>query len=130
MSFLQQLNVVYRDLKPDNVMLKPMPNSKSRFACLIDWTFANQNSTMMSTPGAHPVFAAPEVKKGIRPYTAHIDVYSFGKMLLAMLACTTQKNVILNNAQRLSRDGKEACGANNQRDFTKRARPFLRYQKS
>jgi len=102
MSFLHTLDVVYRDLKPDNVMLKPMQNRESTFACLTDWTFAKRAdwATMKSVVGAS-FFAAPEVPRDFkaprRAYTRHIDVYSFGKMLLSMLAMTTNKDIITNN---------------------------------
>jgi len=102
MSFLHGLDIVHRDLKPDNVMMKPTPNRKSTFACLTDWTFAKRinDASMKTVPGAS-VFKAPEVPTDNNApreaYTLHIDVFSFGKMLLAMVGCTLKMNIIKNN---------------------------------
>jgi len=106
MSHLSELKVVYRDLKPDNVMLKPTPNREGLFACLTDWTFAKflDQATMTTKVSENVLWSAPELLKVLlqpnapRPkYTTHIDVYSFGKTLLAMVACTTSKDTIRKN---------------------------------
>jgi len=103
MSHLSELKIVYRDFKPDNVMLKPMPNREDKFVCLTDFTFAKHidQATMLTRVGENQVFAAPELLKtpgGPRiKYTPHIDVFSFGKTLLAMVACTTDLDSIREN---------------------------------
>merc|ERR1719410_2513308 len=88
-------------------MLKPMPSGQGAFACLTDWTFAkfDHQATMRTCLGDHKLFTAPELltatvasgNQYTHKYTPHIDVYSFGKMLLAMVACTTSPTIIGKN---------------------------------
>jgi len=101
LRFLHSLNIVHRDIKPNNVMLKPMPHKHRCFACLGDWGFAKNTELWggAESNAGESFYAAPEIPKlkqfeNFREYTLHCDVFSFGRMLKAMIACTISENDI------------------------------------
>jgi len=98
MKYMHGLGVAHRDLKPDNVMLKPVHNKQRSFACLGDFGYAKIGDWRSNA--GESMFAAPEIPKlNLRQpwtaYTEHCDVFSFGKTLLAMVACTFDADIIL-----------------------------------
>jgi len=101
MQFLHELDIVHRDLKPDNVMLKPMPLKRRSFACIGDWGFAKNTELdgVAESNAGEACFAAPEIPKlktleEWKPYTPHCDVFSFGKVMKALFACTLKESDI------------------------------------
>merc|ERR1719183_2659285 len=77
---LQDRNIVYRDLKPENVML-----DQQGYLKLIDFGIAkkleveagrNKTFTMIGTPH----YMAPEVMRG-HGYGTEVDIWSFGVMV-------------------------------------------------
>jgi len=103
MRYMHGKGIAHRDLKPDNIMLKPVQRQKRCFACLGDFGFAKQgNYESYETNAGESMFAAPEIPKSRlsqpwRRYTQQCDVFSFGKTLLAMVACTDDPQIILKN---------------------------------
>jgi protein kinase/serine/threonine-protein kinase len=100
MSFLHRNEVIYRDLKPDNVMLRD-----DHRPVLIDFNTAKGFQSGDSADGAsgtvipNPVYKPPELNNdpelvGYRqgPWS---DVYSLGKLLMFMLSGTgVRKNAV------------------------------------
>jgi serine/threonine protein kinase len=76
MAFLHHKEIVYRDLKPDNVMIDHEGHIK-----LIDFGFSKKLSggvRTMTNCGTHG-YTAPEVLQGTASFEA--DVWSFGIMM-------------------------------------------------
>jgi len=95
LRFLHGLGIVHRDLKPDNVLLKPMPHKQRSFACVGGCA----KPTQLESNAGESMFAAPDIPKLAlrepwKEYTRHCDVFSFGRMLKAMVACTDSQDII------------------------------------
>lgn len=82
LKHLHELGVVYRDLKPENVLL----NSEGHVV-LTDFGLSSQEETCNSILGT-PEFTAPEVLKG-ESYSYPADWWSFGIMMFDMLTGDT-----------------------------------------
>ena len=91
--YLNQMNIMHRDLKPDNIMFADKdPNLESSPIKLIDFglsAFTGQDEYVYKRCGT-PGFVAPEVLKtkstDFQTYTTKCDVYSVGITMYYMLS--------------------------------------------
>lgn len=76
-SYLHQLEIVHRDFKPENIVLKETTERKCGVIYkLIDLGFAKELETMLSIVGTED-YAAPEIFMG-QKYNIGVDYWSFG----------------------------------------------------
>lgn len=72
------LNIIHRDLKCENIMMDSMGNIR-----LIDFGFARKINALMGTPCGSPSYVAPEmIKDDI--YGKQIDIWAMGVILYAI----------------------------------------------
>lgn len=95
-SFLHSKHIIYRDLKPQNVLMKSGFDDEVHI-CFTDFGFSKKvgggtasASQRLDSLAGTPLYAAPEImtiaEKQIRkPYTPSVDLYSLGKTILVML---------------------------------------------
>ena len=82
---MQRFNVVYRDIKPDNIMIDKEGNIK-----IIDFGFAKiltkQNNFRTFTNCGTVGYTAPEVLMGqSEGYSFPVDIWSFGVLLCELI---------------------------------------------
>lgn len=79
------MSIIYRDLKPDNVMIDGTGHIK-----LIDFGFAKvltkQNNFRTSTNCGTVGYTAPELISGASGYSFPADIWSFGILLAELLS--------------------------------------------
>lgn len=82
LDFIHKHNIAHRDVKPENMLL-----TENKTIKLIDFGLSNQYNKggTLKTPCGSPCYAAPEMILGRKYNGAHIDIWSCGITLYAMV---------------------------------------------
>ncbi|OMJ74403.1 hypothetical protein SteCoe_26659 [Stentor coeruleus] len=81
-EYIHKLGIVHRDLKPENLLLDDEKNIK-----IVDFGLSNtyKDGETLSTACGSPCYAAPEMIAGKKYIGLHVDLWSCGVILFAMI---------------------------------------------
>ncbi|XP_063952426.1 leucine-rich repeat serine/threonine-protein kinase 2-like isoform X4 [Lytechinus pictus] len=87
LAFLHKNRIVYRDLKPDNVLIFSLALGTLQNAKISDYGISRFATPygLKSSEGT-PGYRAPEVIRGTSNYNTEVDIYSFGILLYELVS--------------------------------------------